>query len=197
MENDLLICLMHQIEPFFGWRNLYIAENDVDSPFYGREYSEFYFSDAIYDHYIHPQWDSFESNTLFIKLLYVDYNSGFAVIEMIGEWNDALHNDIMLLKRNIIEELNYQGINKFILIGEHILNFHYSDDCYYEEWFEEVEDGWIAALNFLPHVVDEMKVVGIDQYFLFGGTLDEINWRTFSPPQLFKKIDDLVSRRLE
>ena len=43
---------MHMIEPYFNWRNLYAAEEDERSPFYGREYSELYFSDAIYDHYI-------------------------------------------------------------------------------------------------------------------------------------------------
>ena len=48
-----------------------------------------------------------------------------------------------------------EGIERFILIGENVLNFHASDDCYYEEWFDEVTDadGWIALLNFRQHVV--------------------------------------------
>jgi hypothetical protein len=55
----------------------------------------------------------------------------------------------MWFKRNVIDHLIGQGINQFILIGENILNFHGStDDDYYAEWFEEVEDGWIAACNF-------------------------------------------------
>ena len=46
------------------------------------------------------------------------------------------------------------GINKYILIGENILNFHYSDDSYYEEWFDDNGDnGWIVLLNFREHVL--------------------------------------------
>ena len=57
---------------------------------------------------------------------------------MFGEWNDTLHNDIMFFKRNVIDHLIGQGIRKFILLGENLLNFHGSrDDEYYEEWFEK------------------------------------------------------------
>jgi hypothetical protein len=49
--------------------------------------------------------------------------------------------------KEIIEVLTTHGINKYILL-ENILNFHGSDDCYYDEWFEDVEDGWIAAAPF-------------------------------------------------
>ena len=41
----------------------------------------------------------------------------------------------MHLKRNILETFMANGIQKFILLGENVLNFHGSDDCYYEEWF--------------------------------------------------------------
>jgi len=90
------------------------------------------------------------SRTLFIKIIYADYRKHFAIIEMMGEWNDAIENDIMTLKRNFLEVLELEGITKFILIGENILNFHGSDDSYYEEWFEDVDDsgGWIAAVSF-------------------------------------------------
>ena len=139
---------MHDIEPYYHWRHLYTAEADPRSIFYGRTYSEFEFSQTVYNYYIHPQWDNINSTTLFIKLLFTDYDDGYCIIELFGEWNDCLYNDIMFLKRDIIEILMQEGINKFILIGENVLNFHYSDDCYYEEWFEDVEDGWIAALIF-------------------------------------------------
>jgi len=43
----------------------------------------------------------------------------------------------MHLKRNVIDVLVGERINKFILIGENVLNFHGSDDSYYEEWFED------------------------------------------------------------
>jgi len=132
---------MHTIEPYWNWRNLYTAEEDERSPFYGREYSELYYTDAIYDHYIHPQWDNFGSNTLFLKILFVDYDDGYAFIELIGEWNDTLYNDIMTLKREIIDELITEGVTKFVLLGDNVLSFHSSDDSYYEEWSEDVEDG--------------------------------------------------------
>ena len=95
----------------------------------------------------HPQWDGFGSSTLYIKILFVDYDEGCAIIEMIGEWNDCLHNDIMHLKREVIEDMQLEGIYRFILIGENVLNFHYSDDSYYDEWFDETADvdGWIAC----------------------------------------------------
>jgi hypothetical protein len=108
---------MHDLEPYYNWRNLYVASEDKRSPFYDREYSEFTYTDAIYDHYIHPQWDNIGSPTLFIKILFVDYDDGFAIIEVIGEWNDLLHNDIMTLKRDIEEDLMHEGVTKFNLIG--------------------------------------------------------------------------------
>jgi hypothetical protein len=187
---------MHLIEPFYEWRNLYISSDDPSSPFYGNEYSEFQFNNSIYNYYIHPQWDSIGSPTLFIKILFIDYEEKNAIIEFIGEWNDAIENDIMTLKRDIIEPLLESGIDKFILIGENVLNFHYSDDCYYEEWFEEVEDGWIATINFHEHVSNEFRKANIDNYIVMGGDLDDIEWRTFSPFQLYKKVNNIINKRL-
>lgn len=188
---------MHSIEPYYNWRDEYTAEEDVRSPFYGREYSEFEFTHAIYDHLIHPQWDEFGSPSLFMKILYADYLHGFVIMEFIGEWNDCLHNDIMFLKRDIADHFIDQGINKFILIGENVLNFHYSDDSYYEEWFEDASDtdGWIAMLNFRDHVMDEFRAVNADSYFMTGGSLDEVDWRTLKPVSLFQRISNLVERR--
>jgi hypothetical protein len=189
---------MHDLEPFYNWRDLYIASEDPQSPFFEREYSEFEFTDRIYNHYIHPQWDNFGSQTLFIKILFVDYHESFCVIEMIGEWNDLLYNDIMLLKRDIIESLMHAGISKFILIGENVLNFHSSDDCYYEEWFEEVNDvdGWIALLNFREHVLQDLQSANIDSYFVLGGKMNEIRWRSYAPEQLFERVEEQVLKRL-
>lgn len=187
---------MHDIEPFYNWRALYIASEDERSPFYEREYSEFEYTNAIYNYLIHPQWDDIDSPTLYIKILFVDYDQKYAIIEMIGEWNDAINNDIMLLKRNVIEKIMEEGINKFILIGENILNFHASDDCYYQEWFEEVEDGWIAFLNFRKHVLDEFQHANIDYYILSGGKLNDVAWRTSSPNELYEKIEHYVQKRI-
>jgi hypothetical protein len=188
--------VMHLMEPFYSWRNYYIASEDPSSPFYGREYSEFEFNNTVYNFYLHPQWDTIDSSTLFIKILFVEYDEQYAIIEMIGEWNDAIENDIMIFKRNIIEPMMEEGINKFILIGENVLNFHYSDDCYYEEWFEEVEEGWIALVNFQEHVIREFERIHVDQYFVMGGELEEIEWRTYQPHHFFKRVSDLVMNRI-
>ena len=117
---------------------------------------------------------------------------------MLGEWNDCLHNDIMLLKREVIEDLENEGIIKFIIIGENVLNFHYSDDSYYEEWFDELSDvdGWIALLNFSEHVLEDMKTIDLDSFFVMDGELSEIGWRTFSPDQLCARIQDCVENRI-
>ncbi len=188
---------MHDIEPYYNWLHLYSAAEDELSPFYGREYSEFNFTHTVYNYLIHPQWDEFGSNTLYIKILYVDYSDGYAIIEMIGEWNDALYNDIMMLKRDVVEALEYEGITRFVMIGENVLNFHSSDDSYYEEWFQETEDGWIAFVNFRDHVLEEFRRTHIDYYVNFGGELDNISWRKLAPRQLFEKINQIMSRRLD
>ena len=129
--------------------------------------------------------------TLFCKILFVDYEERFAILEFIGEWNDAIENDIMILKRDVIDLLIENGINSFILIGENVLNFHHSDDCYYEEWFEELqdEDGWVVALNFRPHVIEEMKSIYLDEYIFMSEKINFLDWRTFKPKYLFSTIE--------
>lgn len=187
---------MHTLEPYFNWRGYYTAEDDDRSPFYGREYNEFEFTDAIYDHVLHPQWDNMGSATLFIKILFADYESGHAIIELIGEWNDLLYNDIMVFKRDIIDHFIHEGITKFVLIGENVLNFHTSDEEYYAEWLEDIEDGWIIGLNFNSHVMDDMRDAQLDWYINLGGEFQEMPWRTFAPIHLCERLDALVMRRI-
>jgi hypothetical protein len=186
---------MHEIEPYYNWEKHYRAEEDVRSPFFGRKYGHNYEND-IYGYYIHPAWDEIGSETLYLKLLFVNYEQRFAIIELFGEWNDTLHNDIMYLKRAVVDKLVHHGINQFILIGENILNFHGSDDCYYEEWFEDVEDGWIAAVNFRTYVEEEWKKYRLDYYINFGGTLEILNWRTLKPIQLYELVKAQIMKRL-
>jgi hypothetical protein len=187
---------MHELEPFYNWQHLYIASEDEDSPFYGAEYSEFTFTNTVYNYYIHPQWDDMGSETLYLKILFVDYDEHYAIIELIGEWNDAINNDIMLLKRDIIDELAFHGINKYIIIGENVLNFHHSDDSYYEEWFDDVQDdGWIVFINFRDHVLKEFKQANLDYYFISDGELNDYEWRKFSPGQVFGNISKIISKR--
>jgi hypothetical protein len=189
---------MQEIEPFFRWRDIYRSEDDSNSPFYEREYSEFEFSNQVYNYVIHPQWDEFGSPTLYVKIIFADYIKNFAVLELIGEWNDAINNDIMFLKREVVEVLNQAGISKFILVGENVLNFHGSDDSYYEEWFQDVEDeeGWIVALNFQEHVLEEFRKENLDYYLIFGGELDTFNWRIFNPIQLYSEVQKVINYRL-
>ena len=125
-----------------------------------RKYSEFEFTNTIYNFYIHPQWDHFGSPTLYLKILFADYKHHFVIIELIGEWNDAINNDIMFLKREVIDPFISNGIYKFILIGENVLNFHASDDCYYEEWYEDVRDGRMDRIHQLPRSCNKRDEAG-------------------------------------
>jgi hypothetical protein len=188
--------VMHDIEPYYNWLKYYDPSKDHLSPFFGKEYNFDVYSDTIYGYYIDPSWDFMGSETLYIKVLYADYNIGFAVIEFLGEWNDTINNDIMHLKRNVIEPMIGNGINKFTLIGENILNFHGADDCYYEEWFEDVEDGWIAAVNFPDFIQQEFIRYHLDSYINMGGTLQLNNWRTLNPLVFFEVVNKLIQRRL-
>ena len=185
---------MHDIEPHYQWRDRYIASEDDRSPFYGRVYNEFQFTQKIYNYFIHPQWDHFGSQTLYIKILFVDYDERYAIIEMIGEWNDCLQNDIMFLKRNIADQLIDQGIDKFILLCENVLNFHGSDDCYYEEWYEDVLEygGWVCCLNLLEHVQTEMQDTQIQHFFNIGGQFNDVIWRPHKPKVLFHVVENLI-----
>lgn len=187
---------MQDIEPFYNWDLYYVAAEDERSPFYGREYNFNQYENDIYGYYIHPLWDEIGSETLYCKILFTDYDQRFAIIEMFGEWNDTLHNDIMHFKRNVIDYLTNEGINKYILLGENVLNFHGSDDEYYAEWFEEVESGWIAGVNFRDFVEAEWKKYRLDYYINFGGTLQLDNWRNYQPAKFFELVDSLIIRRL-
>lgn len=188
---------MHTLEPYYNWRSLYIASEDNRSPFYNRHYSEFEFTNAIYDHVIHPQWDEFGSRTLYAKILYAGYEKQYCIIELMGEWNDILYNDIMYFYRNVIEVLVEQDIKYFMLIGENVLEFHSDANDYYEEWFDNLYDGWIVGLNFREHVLKEFIDANIDYYIAFGGRFGEMPWRKYLPDQLFEIVDNLIARRLE
>ena len=190
---------MQDIEPFFKWRDQYIASEDKRSPFFGRSYSEFHYSHAIYNYYIHPQWDDMDSETLYLKIIYVDYIEQYAIIEFIGEWNDAIQNDIMYLKRRVIEKLMDQDINQFILIMDNVLNFHSSDDCYYEEWNEEIieENGWIVMLGVMDHVEDELKTIGLQHYVHFGEGFNELDWRRLEPNSVLFAVQHIMKQQMK
>lgn len=181
---------MHTIEPYYNWRHFYSAEEDESSPFYGNQYSEFEFTHTVYNYYIHPQWDEIDSRTLYLKILYTDYDLNFTIIELIGEWNDSIENDIQSLKRNIIDFLVAKKVFKFILIGENIFAFHGYGNDYYEEWYEDIKDeGWIAFVNFSQQNQRDIQQERIHHYVHFA---EVENWRTMLPEFLFHKIDNEI-----
>lgn len=181
---------MHDIEPFYKWRTHYRAEEDRASPFYGRTYSEFQYSNRIYNYYIHPQWDSMESATLFSKILYADYADNFALIELIGEWNDVHDNDGLHLKTQLGYPLMKAGITKFVFLCDNVLNFHGDIDDYYVEWQEEVQEegGWIACINMQEHVLKEMENYRLQYSLILHPELDDVNWRVKDPRLAYEII---------
>jgi hypothetical protein len=190
---------MHDIEPYFKWREYYVSSEDKQSPFYGREYSEFTFSNKIYNYYIHPQWDSIGSPTLYLKPLFVEYEEGYAMIELIGEWNDCINNDIMYLKRHFIDHLIDSGIYKFLLFCDNVLNFHGSDDSYYEELWDDIkeEDGWLCLINTHDHVLKEMEYHKIQYYAHLGENLNDIQWRKKDPKDVLLEINMILNSSIK
>jgi hypothetical protein len=188
---------MHDIEPYFKWRQYYDAATDKLSPFFGREYSEFTFTNKVYNYFIHPQWDTMGSATLYVKVLFVDYDEKYALIELIGEWNDCLNNDIMFLKRHFADHLIDKDITKFVLFCDNVLNFHGSDDSYYEEWWDDVkeEEGWICMVNTHDHVLDEMETSKIQYYCNIGYEFNDLNWRKGHPKNAFLEINHIIHTR--
>lgn len=187
---------MHDIAPFHRWQEAYIADEDERSPFFHQEKDRMYYTHAVYNYYIHPDWDAFGSSTLYMKVLYADYDEGFVIMELIGEWNDCLHNDVMYLKRKVVDLMIPEGIHKFILICENVLNFHGSDDCYYEEWQEEAmeEGGWICFVNTLQHVAEEMEDTRLQFFVYFGENFNDIEWRRQKPKWLMQTVEARVFR---
>ena len=188
---------MHDIEPWFGWRDDYAAEKDSKSPFYKKTYDEF--TSQIYNYYIHPQWDFFGSETLYCKILYVSYLNKYALIELIGEWNDCIGNDIMFLKRDLADVFIKKGISKFVIFCDNVLNYHGDDDSYYEEWYDDVkdEDGWICLVNTFDHVLSEMKKFRLHYYLNFGPEYNDMNWRVKKPAYIVEELENIMNNRIK
>ena len=48
-----------------------------------------------------------------------------------------------------------------------------------------------------PHLSrDDLKAANIDQYFLLGGKLNALRWRTQEPETVFEQVEGMVMRRL-
>ena len=186
---------MQELEPFYRWRDKYIAEEDPRGPFYGANHEGMEYTTTVYNYYIHPDWDTMGSHTLYVKILFADYRKHYAIIELIGEWNDAIENDIMMLRREVTDHLFDQGIYKFILIAENVLNFHSSESDYYEEWFENVtdENGWIVCLNMPVASQHDFRKLKLN-YFI--ELREMIDWRKYLPDGVFSIIDSELKKRL-
>lgn len=185
---------MHDITPFELWREWYVAEDDKQSPFYGESADRINFQHKVYNYYIHPEWEDIGSNTLYLKVLFVEYDNHTAIIELIGEWNDCLYNDIMILKRDFIDILISSGINRFILLCENVMTFYASDDCYYEEWYDDIKDngGWIALIGLRPHVKDEMDSIALFNYLHLNDELNDIQWQRLKPQGLCELVEKMI-----
>jgi hypothetical protein len=102
----------------------------------------------------------------------------------------------MTLRRDITDLMYRQGIIKFILIGENVLNFHSSDDSYYEEWREQLEDdgGWVTILGLPDQSRHDFTRARLTNYIEL---LELPQWRTMKPELLFQMIDNDRLRRLD
>ena len=187
---------MHTLEPFIGWLAHYDPSADERSPFHGVEHSEFHFDRNVYEYLAHPLWEDFGSEGLLTKVLYANYDEGYAILEMFGVWNDLIQNDFKLFAENCLTYLLDAGVNRFILIMENILNIYVDADDYYEALQDELEDGWIALVRARPHVQEELEQYGISQYFFWSPNLDALFWRKLKPWQLYQAVEDQMGRLL-
>jgi hypothetical protein len=188
---------LHDIEPFYGWLGLYNHEIDQRSPFHEVEHNQFYFDRSINHIPAHPLWDEIGSESLLVKILFVDYQEGYAIIELFGEWNDLYDNDFKLLAENVLSYLADYGIKRFILIAENVFHAYLESEDYYQAMQEELGEGWICVLRARKEVKEDMAEYGIDQYFYFNALVDEIHWRKLKPYQLYFLICERMQMVIE
>ena len=188
---------LRDIEPFYGWLDLYSHDGDEKSPFHHIEHNLFYYDRSVNQIPVHPLWDDIGSESLLVKILYADYREGYAIIELFGEWNDLFENDYKLFGENCLTYLIDQGIDKFILICENVFHIYLQDDDYYQALQEEMDSGWICALRLREEVRQDMVDYGISSYFFWSPVLDEMAWRKMKPFQLFGIINSRMQKILE
>lgn len=179
---------LQNIEPFYGWLAYYSHETDENSPFYGVEHNLFEYDRYVYTFAAHPLWDTIESESLLVKILYANYDDHYAIIELMGEWNDLFQNDFKLLCENCLTFLSDAGIKQFIFVAENVFNIYLESDDYYEAFQEEIEEGWMCLLRARPHIQAELRQYGIDPYFYWNPDFDDLAWRKLKPWQLYQLI---------
>jgi hypothetical protein len=188
---------LHDIEPFYGWLQWYNQQMDPNSPFHEVEHNQFVFNRSINEIPAHPLWDEIGSESLLVKILFADYDEGYAIIELFGEWNDLFENDYKLFSENCLTFLIDAGISRFILVCENVFHTYLQSDDYYDALQDELGDeGWICLLRARPHVKEEMEHYGIAPYFYWSELLDELNWRKLRPEPLYELVADRIRKAL-
>jgi hypothetical protein len=101
----------------------------------------------------------------------------------------------MTLRRDVTDLLYKKGITHFILIAENVLNFHSSDDSYYEDWGEQVSDsgGWVVILDMPGQSQYDFVNARLNNYIEL---IDFPQWRTLKPELVFEQIDDKMIKRI-
>lgn len=187
---------MHEIEPFYGWLALYSNDADPNSPFQDAAHNAFEFDKGVYEYLAHPLWDEFGSDGLLVKILFADYDGGFAILEFFGVWNDLIQNDYRIFSENVLTYLIDAGIDKFIFIMENVLNIYLDADDYYDAVQEELQDGWICMLKPREHVVQEIETYDIGRFFFWSEDFDTLNWRKLKPWELFALVHSKMTKLL-
>lgn len=200
------------IEPYYGWLGYYDPELDGRSPFAG-EGQEGAEERYLYTFAANPRWESIGSESLLAKLLYVNYaappEGGFAIVELLGEWNDLFENDWRLLCDNCLDWLLAQGVNRFILICENVFHIYLEGDDYYADFAERLADagegsgnntsgneGWVCLLRARPEVQAELTRTGIGAYFYWNSQFDGLRWRKLKPWELYALVAQSLTRLL-
>ena len=77
-----------------------------------------------------------------------------------------------------------------------MLNFHSSDDSYYEDWRESVieEGGWVVIVDMPSQSQHDFKKARLTNYVAL---LDFPQWRTLKPELVFQQVDDWMIRQLQ
>lgn len=187
----------HDIEPFYGWLNLYNHESDPKSPFHEVKHNLFYYDRSVNEMPAHPLWDTIGSESLLVKILFANYEQGYAIIELFGEWNDLYENDYKLLAENCLTYLLDHGINRFILICENVFHAYFETDDYYDAMQEELEEGWITLVRPRKNVLEELDDYGLTHFFYHSPLLDDLQWRKLKPFQLFELIESRIPKLLK
>lgn len=181
--------LFQEVEPYAGWLLFYDPSTDERAPLPAGPEGDLP-SRYIYTFAANPLWDSIDSESLLVKILYLHYQEGYAVVELLGEWNDLFENDFRLLCERLINPLMEEGVNRFVFICENVFNVYIDATDYYEDLQDRLADeaGWICLLKARPNVQEGLAASQLDRYLLWDDQLDHLRWRKLKPWDLFAAI---------